>query len=338
MKIVISESQYNTLMSFNTEGMNMIIDSYAGKKLEPLTESWFNVLAGIVGIFDPTGIADIANAVSYWFQGKKIYSLLSLVSAIPGTDIITKPLMAGGVILAGISNMKILGFLVRFVDKWVGKALDLVDKLILSKIPIINKFSSGIRSLILKFKEEAGFKKMTESLKRKNLLENFDFSSAYQELYPKVFRSICMKYANNDRERAQDFCQNGFMKAYQKRDMYRGESLGGWISTIVRNNILDELRKEKIRPRGTSYDFGRLDTGEEEYDDLFMGKYTEKDIQDAMSTLSPAYQDTFRMYYFDDMSHQEIANKLGTSEGTSKSNLFKAKAKIKNYLEKLKRD
>jgi len=338
MKIVITESQYNTLMSYNTDGMNMIIESYAGKKLEPLTENWFNALLGVVGIFDPTGIADIANAVSFWFQGKKIYSLLSLVSAIPGTDIITKPLMAGGVILAGISNMKILGFLVRFADKWIGKALDLIDKLILSKIPIINKFSSGIRNLILRFKTEAGFKPVTESSKRKKLNENFDFSAAYEELYPKVFRSICMKYSNGDREKAQDFCQNGFIKAYQKRNMYKGESLAGWISTIIRNNILDELRKEKIRPKSSSYDFGRLDTGEEEYDDLFMGKYTEKDIQDAMNTLSPAYQDTFRMYYFDDMSHQEIANKLGTSEGTSKSNLFKAKAKIKNYLEKLKRD
>jgi RNA polymerase sigma-70 factor (ECF subfamily) len=338
MKIVITESQYNSLMSYNTDGMNMIIESYAGKKLEPLTESWFNALLGIVGIFDPTGIADIANAISFFSQGKKVFALLSLISAIPGTDLITKPLMIGGKIIASISNMKVLGVLFRFAGKWVGKALDLVDKLVLSKIPIVKNFASAMRTLILKFKLDSGVKALTENKKKIRIKENFDFSAAYEELYPKVFRSICMKYSNGDREKAQDFCQNGFIKAYQKRDMYRGESLAGWISTIVRNNILDELRKEKIRPKSSSYDFGRLDTGEEEYDDLFMGKYTEKDIQDAMNTLSPAYQDTFRMYYFDDMSHQEIANKLGTSEGTSKSNLFKAKAKIKNYLEKLKRD
>ena len=41
------------------------------------------------------------------------------------------------------------------------------------------------------------------------------------------------------------------------------------------------------------------------------------------------------MYYFDDMSHQEIADELGISDGTSKSNLFKAKANVKSYLEKL---
>jgi RNA polymerase sigma-70 factor (ECF subfamily) len=41
------------------------------------------------------------------------------------------------------------------------------------------------------------------------------------------------------------------------------------------------------------------------------------------------------MYYFDNMTHQEIADELGISDGTSKSNLFKAKSNVKSYLEKL---
>jgi RNA polymerase sigma-70 factor (ECF subfamily) len=59
------------------------------------------------------------------------------------------------------------------------------------------------------------------------------------------------------------------------------------------------------------------------------------DIKDAMESLSPSYKRIFNMYYFENMSHQEIADELGISDGTSKSNLFKAKANVKSYLEKL---
>ncbi len=65
-----------------------------------------------------------------------------------------------------------------------------------------------------------------------------------------------------------------------------------------------------------------------------MGQYSEKDIRDAIDTLSPMYKKVLELYYFDDLTHDEIAKKLGISTGTSKSNLFKAKANLKNYLEK----
>jgi RNA polymerase sigma-70 factor (ECF subfamily) len=67
-----------------------------------------------------------------------------------------------------------------------------------------------------------------------------------------------------------------------------------------------------------------------------MGRYSEKDIQDAINTLSPQFQKVFRMYYFDGMKHQEIAKKLGISDSTSKTNLLRGKAKVKDFLENLK--
>ena len=64
-----------------------------------------------------------------------------------------------------------------------------------------------------------------------------------------------------------------------------------------------------------------------------MGKYSEKDIDDAISSLPKNQEKIFRMYYFDDLKHDEIAKKLGVSDGTSKSQLHKAKSKVKEYLE-----
>ena len=334
MKIIISESQYKKLNSYNNHGVNLIINEAAGRTLEPLSEGWLNTLADIVGIFDPTGLVDIGNAISYWSQGKNTFALLTLVSAIPGVDWATKPFVLGGKIVAGISKIKILGWLVRTMNKWVGKALDMIDKMLLSKIPIVKNFADAMRSLINGLKKDSQIK-LNESKLYKILTEDVDFDKAYRELFPKIYKSVCLKYAKGDDEKAQDFCQDGFIKAYNKLSQFRGDNLGGWIAMIVRNNILDELRKEK-GSKIQDFDFGRYDAKEEEYDDSFMGKYTEKDIQDAINSLSPQFQKVFRMYYFDDMKHQEIAKELGISESTSKTNLLRAKAKVKDFLENLK--
>ena len=171
---------------------------------------------------------------------------------------------------------------------------------------------------------------------KSHIKPGINFNELYNRLFPKIYKSVCLKYSDGDREKAQDFCQDGFIKAYNKLDQFRGENIDGWVAKIVRNNILDELRKENRRFKTTTTDFDRFDTEEEEYDDLFMGRFSEKDIQDAISNLSPKYQDVFRAYYFDDMTHDEIAKKHGLSPGTSKSNLFKAKANVKKYLENLK--
>ena len=334
MKIIISESQYKKLNSYNNHGVNLIINEVAGKRLEPLSEGWLNTLADIVGIFDPTGLVDIGNAVSYWSQGKNTFALLTLVSAIPGVDWATKPFVLGSKIVAGASETKILGWLVRTLNKWIGKVLDKIDKMLLSKIPIIKNFANAMRTFINGIKKDSEMK-LNESKLYKILTEDVDFDKAYRELFPKIYKSVCLKYAKGDGEKAQDFCQDGFIKAYNKLSQFRGDNLSGWVSMIVRNNILDELRKEK-GSKIQDFDFGRYDAKQEEYDDLFMGRYSEKDIQDAINTLSPQFQKVFRMYYFDGMKHHEIAKKLGISDSTSKTNLLRGKVKVKDFLEKLK--
>jgi RNA polymerase sigma factor (sigma-70 family) len=176
---------------------------------------------------------------------------------------------------------------------------------------------------------------LTESQYEHLISEGFNFDLEYKRLYPKIFRQICLRYANGDKEKANDFCQLGFIKVHQKMGMYDGSgSLEGWIQRIIKNTIIDELRKEKRSPKRKDVDFGREDLGLEDMPNE-EPMFSMSDIKDAMETLSPSYKRIFNMYYFEDMSHQEIADELGISDGTSKSNLFKAKANVKSYLEKL---
>ena len=176
---------------------------------------------------------------------------------------------------------------------------------------------------------------LTESQYEHLISEGFNFDLEYKRLYPKIFRQICLRYANGDKEKANDFCQLGFIKVHQKMGMYDGSgSLEGWIKRIIKNTIIDELRKEKRSPKRKDVDFGREDLDLEDMPNE-EPMFSMSDIKDAMETLSPSYKRIFNMYYFEDMSHQEIADELGISDGTSKSNLFKAKANVKSYLEKL---
>jgi len=176
---------------------------------------------------------------------------------------------------------------------------------------------------------------LTESQYEHLISEGFNFDLEYKRLYPKIFRQICLRYANGDKEKANDFCQLGFIKVHQKMGMYDGSgSLEGWIQRIIKNTIIDELRKEKRSPKRKDVDFGYEDLGIEDIPNE-EPVFSMSDIKDAMESLSPSYKKVFNMYYFENMSHQEIADELGISDGTSKSNLFKAKANVKSYLEKL---
>jgi RNA polymerase sigma-70 factor (ECF subfamily) len=174
---------------------------------------------------------------------------------------------------------------------------------------------------------------ITESQYNTIINEGFDFDSVYKSLYPKMLNQICLSYANGDRDKADEYCQLGFIKVYQKMDLWKNTgSIEGWVKRIIKNTIIDELRKNKKSPKMKDVDFEILDVLDDSPEEPL---YSSSDIKNAMETLPPSYRKVFELYYFDNMSHLEIADELGISDGTSKSNLFKAKAKIKSFLEDL---
>ncbi len=178
--------------------------------------------------------------------------------------------------------------------------------------------------------------KVTESQFKRLFKEDtsnpeMSFEDIYKTMYPKMFNMICKKYTK-DNDKAQEFCQQGFLKVWKNLDKYDGVgSLEGWVSFVIRNTILDELRKEKMKftDGEDGFDFGRLDVEDKPYEEP---NFSEEDVKNVLPQLPPSYSEVFDMHYFQKMKHQEIADRLGINIGTSKSNLFKAKKKLREIL------
>lgn len=144
-----------------------------------------------------------------------------------------------------------------------------------------------------------------------------------------------MRYMN-DRDSAQEVLQEGFIKVFEKLGAfdYKG-SFEGWIRRIIANTAIDSIRKSKKDPYLTDND-NDFKLGAE--DEIEMREEMEiTDIKaeiamEAIQKLSPAYRAVFNLYVLEEYSHKEIAEILGISEGTSKSNLAKAKMNLQKML------
>lgn len=158
--------------------------------------------------------------------------------------------------------------------------------------------------------------------------ETLDFETIYNRYWDEMLRNVCMRYTK-DENKAKDYCQNGFMKVNRKLPSYKDTgSLGGWIARVIKNNIIDEMRKKKLN-YSDDPDWGRIRV---DNDQPYEEKYNVDMIEKVLPELTPAYKKVFELYYFENLTHKEIANHLGVSEGTSKSNLAKAKIKVRKLI------
>ncbi|MEM9051335.1 MAG: RNA polymerase sigma factor [Bacteroidota bacterium] len=157
----------------------------------------------------------------------------------------------------------------------------------------------------------------------------------FRTFYSKMM-SVCRRYTSDD-DQAQDIVQDAFIKVFKnlERFNYQG-SFEGWIRRIMVNTAIDFTRKKK-----SSQEFSSEQKPIEEYSDIAIEEEDElpkeytlnvNDIQRGMKELSNAYRTVFNLYVFENYSHQEIADELNISVGTSKSNLAKARANLKRIL------
>jgi len=162
------------------------------------------------------------------------------------------------------------------------------------------------------------------------------FQKRLFEMFYGKMMAICYRYAK-DTDEAQDMVQNGFIKVFNKLDVYNFDgSLEGWIRRIMVNTAIDQIRKNKRDPFLIEDD-ERIQNIEEDVpfsgdEDEFYSKLKAETAIKAISSLSPAYRMVFNMYVIEGFTHKEIAEYLGISEGTSKSNLAKAKQKLRAEL------
>ncbi|MFN5634245.1 MAG: RNA polymerase sigma factor [Flavobacteriia bacterium] len=146
---------------------------------------------------------------------------------------------------------------------------------------------------------------------------------------------VCMRYTN-DKDTAQEVLQEGFMKVFEKLGAfdYKG-SFEGWVRRIVANTAIDSIRRSKKNPILTDNDNDFKIGGEnpmEEKETIELGEIKAEMAMEAIQKLSPAYRTVFNLYVLEEYSHKEIAEMLGISEGTSKSNLAKAKMNLQKIL------
>jgi len=152
------------------------------------------------------------------------------------------------------------------------------------------------------------------------------------QLYSKAMFSVSNRLLNN-REWAQDVLQEAFVDAFQKLNSYRYEApFGSWLKRIVINKSLNELtrRRAKVMLYEDMQSFDQVDITEQ-IDEEALALSVDK-IKQAVAKLSDGFRIVFSLYMFEGYDHEEIADILHISESTSKTQLMRAKIKVKEQL------
>jgi RNA polymerase sigma factor (sigma-70 family) len=143
----------------------------------------------------------------------------------------------------------------------------------------------------------------------------------YQRYSPKMY-AVCLRYAGNY-EDAQDLLQEGFIKVFRNLDKFRHEgSFEGWLRRVFVNTSIEHYRR-KIHLNSISE---KEETIIEDASVSVLDQLAERDIIQLVQELSPGYRTVFNLYVIEGYSHKEIAEMMHISEGTSKSQLARAKS------------
>jgi RNA polymerase sigma-70 factor (ECF subfamily) len=157
---------------------------------------------------------------------------------------------------------------------------------------------------------------------------------AFEELYrahaPRLFGLACRMVGRTD---AEDLLQDIFLTAHRKLGLYKGESsLGTWLFRMATNQCLDFLRSRGAR-------FAQMtDALEDEPPAAGASAGTMRsavdrlDLERALATLPPGCRTVFVLHDVEGLEHREIGDVLGISEGTSKSQLHKARFRLRGVL------
>lgn len=160
-------------------------------------------------------------------------------------------------------------------------------------------------------------------------------AKAQKELFDKFSRKmmgVCLRYAKNQ-EQAEDIFQDGFVKVFFKLKDFKMEgSLEGWIRRIMVNTSLDYLRKHEKEKYDVSVDDVAFKVTDNEF---LLETLMAEDLMKLVQALPSGYRIVFNLFAIEGYSHQEIADKLGISENTSKSQYSRARAHLRDQLEKL---
>lgn len=149
----------------------------------------------------------------------------------------------------------------------------------------------------------------------------------YEDYYGTLM-GLCLRYADNPDD-ALDILHDGYIKVFRHIGKYQpGTSLIAWMRRIMVNTAIDYYRK-KTRRRTEDLDAAH---GVQSNDPSVLSSMTTEMILNCIQNLSPAYRSVFNLYVIEGYSHKEIADILSITESTSRSNLVKARLKLREML------
>jgi RNA polymerase sigma-70 factor (ECF subfamily) len=156
------------------------------------------------------------------------------------------------------------------------------------------------------------------------------FEQLYRQHAPRLFGLACRLVG---RQEAEDLLQEIFLTAHRKMALYKGESsLGTWLFRLATNQCLDHLRSRRAKlalltdpiddePRTVGTSAGAI-----------LGVVDRMDLERSLAALPPGCRAVFVLHDIEGCEHREIADAMGVSEGTSKSQLHKARMRLRALL------
>jgi RNA polymerase sigma-70 factor (ECF subfamily) len=152
------------------------------------------------------------------------------------------------------------------------------------------------------------------------------------DIYAPKLLVICLRYMK-EMPRAQDALQDAFVKIYAHLPSYKFEGVfEGWVKKITVNTCLDQLRKDKKLLSDISLDDVSFKIAHQDHS---LEKLMADDLLRLVQSLPDGYRTVFNLFAIEGFSHQEIAKQLKISESTSKTQYLRARAYLKDRLEKI---
>jgi RNA polymerase sigma-70 factor (ECF subfamily) len=158
-----------------------------------------------------------------------------------------------------------------------------------------------------------------------------ELQSAQKQLFENYFglaKRICLRYAGS-REEVDEMVNDGFLKVFSKIKMYdSGHSFEAWFRTVLVRTCIDYYRKNHSKVHLVDISTAPAI----ESNDNLVEKMSADEILELVQKLPPSYRMVFSLYVVEGYSHAEIAEMLNINEGTSRSNLAKARGKLQEWV------
>lgn len=147
------------------------------------------------------------------------------------------------------------------------------------------------------------------------------------KLYYKTMYSVSMRIINDEME-AEDVMQEAFLSAFEKIDTYKGEvSFGAWLKKIVINRSLDHLKKKRVKFEEVTEKTERIPDYQMEIKEVDVNQ-----IKKAIQQLPDGYRVVLSLYLIEGYDHEEISQILEISNSASRTQLLRAKNKLREQL------